>query len=427
MISTLVVMCLMMFGTTQAQNIKTYKVSSNSTWSGNAIPENCVNCAIEIVNGATLTMDKNVTLQNPSFNGGTLTMTDKTLTLHTSGGRQSYFDNIHIITKGNSVIMGSAPIIITNCTFSFYGTSKFNPQHLIDITNTKMYFNDDSYFYTTGGPVNLKSNSVLYAGTGALDSKAYIYFSGPVLNIYDNSTVILAGNNNYYFNWSQFYTVANNTWHATSFNTVNCGNGYANPCNAPYLYGPSIMNSNGVGGFNSLPIKLGEFHVASQNNHTMLLTWATEQEVNAGRFEIERSTDGLNWLTAGTVKASGNTSFAVKYSFVDRNPAYGANYYRLKMIDLDETYEYSVIKTIQHTAPARVKVFPNPAQSFVTVSVPGSATVRLLNTTGVVLQERSVTSGVVSIPVQQYHAGTYFVQVVKTDGHQESSVLVIKK
>jgi hypothetical protein len=66
----------------------------------------------------------------------------------------------------------------------------------------------------------------------------------------------------------------------------------------------------------------------------------------------------------------------------------------------------------------------------VNVSVPqtGSATtIRLLNTTGQVLQERTVADGTVYLPVQQYSEGTYFIQVMKADGFRQNSVILIGK
>ena len=64
-----------------------------------------------------------------------------------------------------------------------------------------MDFNNSAYFLANAGPVNLEKNSVLVAGNGTTESTAYIEFNGPQLNIYDNSSIGVAGVNNYYFNW----------------------------------------------------------------------------------------------------------------------------------------------------------------------------------------------------------------------------------
>lgn len=51
--------------------------------------------------------------------------------------------------------------------------------------------------------------------------------------------------------------------------------------------------------------------------------------------DIERSSDGVKFLTIGTVKGSGTISEHVNYSFSDFDPNKGANYYRLRQIDFD--------------------------------------------------------------------------------------------
>lgn len=426
------VVAVLINGTTQAQT--TYTINTSRTWSNNnneAIPSTCVNCTINIASGATLTIDQNLTLRNCSFNGGTVSMTNKTMTLQTvNSNGTTYFTGTTLLVYGSSVITGSAPIVMTNSTFKFYNSAKFNPQQLLDLTNSKIFFYDNSYLLSTGGPINLKSNSMLVAGDGSLSSAAYLYINGPTLNVYDASSVMLGNNNNYYFNWNAYFAGSTNTWYNTKVNTLNCGSGYPNSCRMPYVYGPSTINGSGVSGVYTLPIVMSEFAATLLNNHTVSLTWTTLQESNASHFVIERSTDGLQWNAAGTVTAKGNTAMASKYSFVDVNPADGKNFYRLKLVDLDGTYEYSIVKMVQHTASQNISVYPNPAQTFVNVSVPKSntaATVRLLNTTGQVLQERSVTGGIVSLPVQNYTAGTYFIQVVKADGFKQNSLVLIGK
>jgi hypothetical protein len=160
------------------------------------------------------------------------------------------------------------------------------------------------------------------------------------------------------------------------------------------------------------------------------LKWTSQSEVNASRFVVERSNDGTTWTAIGTVIASGNTTTASKYAYTDNSAADGINYYRLKVIDVDGFTEYSAMKSVIFAAAKTVKVFPNPATSFVHVSIPATANssvIRLLNTTGQVLQERIATSGTVSIPVSSYTAGTYFVQILSADGHRQNSSIIINK
>lgn len=145
---------------------------------------------------------------------------------------------------------------------------------------------------------------------------------------------------------------------------------------------------------------------------------------------MERSIDGTGWTTIAKIAAKGNSSVQSKYAFTDKAPAAGVNYYRLKMVDLDNTFEFSETKSVRMAFSANVRVYPNPASNFVHVSVPVAASVvRLMNTAGQVLQERkSINTGTnVSFDISNYSAGTYMMQVIQQDGLSRNNVLLIAK
>lgn len=92
-----------------------------------------------------------------------------------------------------------------------------------------------------------------------------------------------------------------------------------------------------------VPISLLDFSVSDKLGKS-LLHWATSTEINSSHFEVERSNDGRNFETIGTVNANGNTNSRVDYQLFDYYPETGVNYYRLKIINKDGQFEYS--KTI---------------------------------------------------------------------------------
>lgn len=405
-----------------------YNVTTNKSWSGN-YPNSCNNCTFNISTGVTLTIDRNVTLQNVTFNGGTVRVNDDHVTLNSGGGGSSTFNNTKFIFDNKSRLNASAGVVINNSTFTFNDESRFNPQQLLELVNSKFYFNDDSFLSATGGPVNLKSNSLMVAGDGTLRSDAYININGPVLTLFDNSSIAIANNNNYYSSWNAYYGDVPHKWTSTATNTMNCGSSYPNRCSMPYLYGPATLTPNGFNSGTTLPVVLSDFSVRLWNNQGEL-SWTTEQEVNSVRFEVERSIDGTNWTKIGTVAAKGNSTTQSRYAFVDKTPSAGINYYRLKMVDMDNKYDFSQVQSIRAAASVNVRVYPNPASENVYVSLPAStSSVRLLNTAGQILQERkpAAGAGTISFAVSSYTAGTYFVQVIKADGTSSNSALLINK
>lgn len=113
----------------------------------------------------------------------------------------------------------------------------------------------------------------------------------------------------------------------------------------------------------TLPVELISFNaVANDTSGTALITWITATEKNSKHFVIEKSTDASNWNEIGSVNASGNSNTIHSYSYVDNNLAIGIIYYRLKMVDLDNTFEYSDVVAINNTVISNktVTLFPNP-------------------------------------------------------------------
>ena len=149
---------------------------------------------------------------------------------------------------------------------------------------------------------------------------------------------------------------------------------------APYVtflgdYNVSITDANGCTSNGTYTITAGTCSVtlavskldfaAQKQGGSALLTWSTATELSNNRFEVERSGNGTNWQLIGTVKSKGNSNTLTKYSFTDALPLNGINYYRLRQINNDGGQQHSQIEKLQFTGQWVVKMYPNPAQSFI--------------------------------------------------------------
>ncbi len=105
------------------------------------------------------------------------------------------------------------------------------------------------------------------------------------------------------------------------------------------------------------PVELISFNVKPRENKEVLLSWESALEENFFGYDIEHSTDGRIWKLLSFEEGQGQGN----YEYLHENAPIGRNYYRLKMVDLDGTYEYSDIRSalIQDSELA-VQVFPNP-------------------------------------------------------------------
>jgi hypothetical protein len=121
----------------------------------------------------------------------------------------------------------------------------------------------------------------------------------------------------------------------------------------------------------SLPVELVHFAV-SEMPHTNSVEWSTASEVNNNYFKVERSVDGINFETLGTIKGAGNSSLKNNYALIDFTPLNGVSYYRLVQTDFDgmqKTYgPLSVRRNNIATALSVASAYPNPFAEEVSIT-----------------------------------------------------------
>lgn len=126
------------------------------------------------------------------------------------------------------------------------------------------------------------------------------------------------------------------------------------------------MDTRGVtNGFamGTLPVSLISYNVKLLNNQKAQLTWSTASEINNSHFEIEKSSDGRNFIFIGRVTANGNAGGGSGYSFTDPETISRNTYYRLKQFDIDGKWKdlgIKLVSTGSHTIAA--SAYPNPVK-----------------------------------------------------------------
>ncbi|MBS1510565.1 MAG: T9SS type A sorting domain-containing protein [Bacteroidetes bacterium] len=100
------------------------------------------------------------------------------------------------------------------------------------------------------------------------------------------------------------------------------------------------------------------------------LQWSITATAAIEKFDIERSTDGSNFISIGTVYAAANT-VQTSYGFTDPEPVKGITYYRLKLLEQDERlYAYSPVIALSPKAiNFTVGSVTNPVTNSLSVSV----------------------------------------------------------
>lgn len=129
----------------------------------------------------------------------------------------------------------------------------------------------------------------------------------------------------------------------------------------PVIYNFVMCEQSG-GGSCVLPVKLSYF-LADLKNEVVELKWATIMEENFQKFVIQRSSSGTIFEDIGELPGKGFNIYDIEtqYEFVDEMPLLGLNYYRLKAVDLDDSYEYFQVRMVLVEGVKTLAAYPNPS------------------------------------------------------------------
>lgn len=165
-----------------------------------------------------------------------------------------------------------------------------------------------------------------------------------------------------------------------------------------------------------LPVELISLK-ATPIGKAVQLDWITASEKNSSHYEIERSADAKSYTTLGKVEASGNSFSKLNYTFTDEKPLSGINYYRLKMVDKDESYQYSKIVSAAFNTSFQkiaIKAYPNPASYTIAVEpFEGFKSLNIYSLQGALLMK----STTVEANISSLNSGIYFLEVENTEGY----------
>lgn len=122
----------------------------------------------------------------------------------------------------------------------------------------------------------------------------------------------------------------------------------------------------------SLPVNWVYFR-GKKKEKDVLLEWGTASESNTDRYEIERSSNAVNFARIGNKTAVGNSNSVTRYDYLDVNATQINTkrlYYRLKQFDTDGKFTYSNIISISlDGAEVDIKVYPNPFDKLLTLMI----------------------------------------------------------
>lgn len=264
-----------------------------------------------------------------------------------------------------------------------WNTSAGNPNVIIGSTDTLLYPDDNA----------LTDTLPIYGGKLTLTPGDYV-----IAAVEFDSTIALARTRGIYTPGTLWIHWNAQPWAKIETFAINA---YLHPV---YIR-PNVSNAS------LLPVKL----VAFTGRHTPTgnqLEWLVAEQQGILSYEVERSSNGVNFLRVGAIAANDLQSFT--YHYTDPAALTGVTYYRLKIIEHNKI-SYSSIIRLTLPGNAIITLSPNPVQHTATLQ---SNNLQLLNTTayltdmqGKMIRQMKLTRLPFSINMDKLPAGAYLLRL----------------
>ncbi len=175
----------------------------------------------------------------------------------------------------------------------------------------------------------------------------------------------------------------------------------------------------------ALPATCSNFNYKLFGNNIQLM-WSTQTETNSSYFEIQKSTDGINFSTIANLVASNNSAIQKNYQFIDKFNANELIYYRIKQVDKDGKEQF-VCKTLKVNGLSKVEsfstVYPNPANNQITVDIlkmySGKTEVQIVNAVGQIVSSKIFNlqnaNTQLKMDVSKLAAGIFTMRIISTN------------
>lgn len=127
------------------------------------------------------------------------------------------------------------------------------------------------------------------------------------------------------------------------------------------------LNNGGPGGNQVLPVELISFTAKKKQDNDVLVEWVTASEYNVARYEVELAKGNEEYrqnhfIKIGEVLSNGTAATDQHYQLTDEEGhKSGVRYYRLKSIDQDGRFSYSLVRPVVFDEEIKWDVYPNPS------------------------------------------------------------------
>lgn len=207
------------------------------------------------------------------------------------------------------------------------------------------------------------------------------------------------------FDWITVYKQTNNTISYTTFN-------------------PQILNV-------STPVPYKELKLSvTQSTVNNTINWVSIGSDDIAYFELQRSTNGIDFENIHTVKSSNLGSPQEEYTYDDYDLK-SKLYYRIKAVDLDNNVKYSYTVFVNRVENIDLVISPNPTTGILNIQrlAPTAYTIKVITLDGkIVLKETHETpNNTVKIDISNLPRSVYTLQLTELETNQIITKKIMKE
>jgi hypothetical protein len=218
-------------------------------------------------------------------------------------------------------------------------------------------------------------------------------------------------------------------------NTSGYGRVEHSSTNCIYINGvPPIPLGNAVSGTCTknidfaglLATKIKTFEVGLFDNK-INIAWQLEQEDVGTKYEIEESTNGVNFYSIYKTSSNLSSSPGKLYQYKITQSLNNRRFYRLKITERNNSITYSDIKVVLPTLISNMNVHPNSDGKNFTIDFDQSfinGAIQIFNTSGSLIQHKKIDKS--SINIMLNNTGVFYIKAIATNGSIKTKSIVVQ-
>ena len=165
------------------------------------------------------------------------------------------------------------------------------------------------------------------------------------------------------------------------------------------------------------------------------LQWEVSNQLNILQYEIERSADGIHFVSKA-IQAASAISGSFTYNWLDDQPAAGSNFYRIRCIGRGGDVSYSAVVVAKlNKRVYGIRIYPNPVTNGIfslqfTGMAKGIYQLSILNSNGQILFTKPIKNPVNNntqtiVPEICMPTGNYYLKITTPDAGKITKLLMV--